>query len=129
MADFTIKGKDSDFTVVTPSKLRGAIERHFATTPAEEIVRRAELLKPPPGDEIHRHPQNDKETIFGRLLEDREELEEGDVSPDPNTKKWEKIPAVHVGARLPAGHKTKFVRPVIWPGGGDLAGLEGFIGD
>lgn len=70
---------------------------------------------PSPGNERHRHPQNDKEWIFGRLLEDKEDLEEGDVSPDPNTKKWEKIPAVHVGARLPAGHKTMFVRPTKQP--------------
>ncbi|OGG39956.1 hypothetical protein A2118_01255 [Candidatus Kaiserbacteria bacterium GWA2_50_9] len=112
---------------INPKDLRHAIEQHFEQTPAAVVVRRAEELKPPPGNEMHRHPQNDEERIFGRLLEDREELEEGDVSPDPNTKKWEKIPEVHVGARLPSGHKTKFVRPVKWPGGGDLAGLEGMF--
>ena len=113
MTDFdVVYGKGSDFTVVTPSKLCDAIEQYFQQTPADEVVRRAEELKPPSGNEIHHHPQDDKETVRGRLLEDKEDLEEGDVSPNPKTKKWEKIPAVHIGARLPAGHKTMFVRPV-----------------
>lgn len=60
---------------------------------------------------LHAHPKNPKEVMYGGLLEDKEELEEGDVSPNPITRKWEKIPAVHIGARLPIKHKTMFVRP------------------
>ncbi|MFA6519425.1 MAG: hypothetical protein WCT41_01215 [Candidatus Paceibacterota bacterium] len=59
----------------------------------------------------HQHPKNPEEMMYGGLLEDKDELEEGDASPNPITKKWEKIPPVHIGARLPQGHKTMFVRP------------------
>lgn len=61
--------------------------------------------------EWHAHPENPEEMMYGGLLEDKEDLERGDVLPDPKTKKWEKIPEGMVGSRLPIHHKTKFVRP------------------
>ncbi|KKU58778.1 MAG: hypothetical protein UX81_C0016G0017 [Parcubacteria group bacterium GW2011_GWA2_47_12] len=36
---------------MTPESLREAIEKHFKETPADEIVRRAEKLRPPPESE------------------------------------------------------------------------------
>jgi hypothetical protein len=36
---------------VTPESLHKAIEKHFKETPAEEVVRRAEELTPPPESE------------------------------------------------------------------------------
>ena len=36
------------YSGLSPQEVLDAIEEHFATTPAEEVVRRAEELKPPP---------------------------------------------------------------------------------
>lgn len=61
---------------------------------------------------LHQHPQDAKETVSGRLLETRDQFEEGNIYVySCSNGKWEKLPASFAGAVVPSKHQTIFVRP------------------